>query len=66
MKHDTDADYDPMVAVAANRQVIVLKDGRIGRLVYWSTKDDNATIYTAGRHVRFHKDDLLCVQDVVP
>ena len=60
-----DAEYDPMVVVAANRQVIALKDGTIGRLVYWSTKDDQATILTGGRHVRFHKDDLLCVQDVV-
>lgn len=59
-------DYEPMVAVASNRQVVRLKDGRTGRLIFWSIKTDDATVYMNGRHVGIKHDDILCVvQDPV-
>jgi hypothetical protein len=55
-----------MVAVAANRQMVRLRDGRIGRLIFWDVKSNNATIYSAGRHLPIIKDDVVAViQDPV-
>ena len=54
-------DYDPFIAVAANRQFVQLSDGTTGRLVYWSRTDDHATVVINGRHVRVAKDDIACV-----
>ena len=50
-----------MVAVAANRQIVRLKSGFSGRLVYWSTGSDSATVVVGGRHLRVSKDDILCI-----
>ena len=51
-------EYDPMVVVAANRSLVRLKDGRVGRLVWWSTNHDLATIYADGKHLRISKDEV--------
>ena len=58
-------DYDPMVLVAANRGLVRLYDGRIGRLVWWSTNSNSATFTYEGRHWKILKDEVEeVVQDV--
>ena len=54
-------DYDPMVMVAANRNLVRLKDGRYGRLVWWSTTNDLATVHADGKHLRISKDEVVAV-----
>jgi len=54
-------EFDPMVLVAANRQVVRLRDGRVGRLIFWSTHGESMTVYREGRHYKYKKQDLLGV-----
>jgi len=54
-------DYDPMVVAAANRQVVRLKNGFTGRLVYWARVGNNATVVVDGRHLRIAKDEIMYV-----
>jgi hypothetical protein len=54
---------DPFIVVAANRGFVKLKDGRVGRLIWWSQNGDKITVMAGGRHVRLHKDDI---QEVLP
>ena len=54
-------DYDPMVAVAANRSPVQLENGRVARLLWWSRDSDSATVYLDGRHIRINKDEVIVV-----
>lgn len=54
-------DYDPMVAVAANRTPVRLPNGRVGLLLWWSRDSDSATVYLDGRHIRITKDEVVAV-----
>jgi len=56
-----ESDYDPMIAVAANKTVVSLADGRRGRLVYWARRGEQATVVIEGRHVRVHKTEVATV-----
>jgi hypothetical protein len=50
--------YDPMVVVAANRGLVRLYDGRVGRLIWWSTTQDSATFLCDGKHWKILKDEV--------
>lgn len=54
-------DYDPMVVAAANRQVVRLRNGFTGRLVYWSKTENSATVVIDNRHLRVPKNEIVRV-----
>ena len=64
MSESETREYDPMVVVAANRSLVRLRDGSVGRLLWWSTTSDLATVYADGKHRRVSKDEVTeIVQD---
>jgi hypothetical protein len=52
---------DPMVVAAANRLTVRLRNGRHGKLVWWSAGNDKGTVVVGGRHVKITSADILCL-----
>lgn len=54
-------DFDVMVLAAANRQMVRLRSGFYGRLVWWQAGADKGTVLVGGRHKKITTEDIECL-----
>lgn len=50
---------EPFIVVAANRGLVRLRDGRVGKLVWWSAREDSCTVVINRRHIRLNKKEVV-------
>jgi hypothetical protein len=54
-------DYDPLVAAAEVRSVVRLRNGHVGRLLWWNQQTKRARVLVGGRRIKVGLNDIMSI-----